>query len=244
MCACLFVLRARAHYHRPKKKTTAPPHTHTHAHARVVMLSSQNQFDGDGELFLEKKKHRCVSSFTKQTAEISVTALVSRCFEQFDARIVIEKNYNKWKLDASSNYFDLIQECNDDYTAKDKIKSMWNDNGRISRELGTALHDKIDRILNGEKMAHDFQLPEIKRCEYFLKLYNLTPIRTELITFFKDDNKIRLAGSVDLLAKDTTTGNYVLVDWKLSSKDLGPHANTYGKKGIDVCSDLDDNYFT
>ena len=212
------------------------------------MLSKKNKLPHDNEIVLHERLHQYFNHDTKKVCCTSVTSLVYSCFERFDAHAVVTKYIDKWKVDATSKYYKIVHDTKDDMDASRNIQFMWKEkganplifvvflllllkfvpllvSGREASRLGTSLHKKIEQILNGDesplRFEHEDQLSELLRCRRFLDLYELEPVRTELITFFtnSDSKNTILAGSVDLLAKDKN-GHYVLVDWKLSSKDL------------------------
>eukprot|EP00854_Cymbomonas_tetramitiformis_P020969 gene20969-25162_t len=89
--------------------------------------------------------------------------------------------------------------------------------------------------------------PEDEQFDRFHRAHKLDPYRTEMRVF---DTVSRLAGSIDMLAYDTTRSDsnsarrYAMYDWKRSSKELTPNAPHYGRMCRGVLAHLPDTAYT
>lgn len=105
---------------------------------------------------------------------------------------------------------------------------MWERKGKESRDLGTAMHKKIENYYQGIDSANDdtFNLFRI-----FANSIKLAPYRTEWAVY---DWEYKLAGTIDFV--DCQNGQYTIYDWKRSNKIIANgmpiKINKYGEKGI------------
>ena len=141
----------------------------------------------------------------------SVTTIVEDFFEKFDA--------DYWA--ARKATYDRPAEV---------IKAEWEAKGRIARELGTQLHDRIERHYLGMQIEPEAMSdPAFLNFITFAKQRHLVPYRSEWRIF---SERYHIAGTLDFLAFD---GNvFEIYDWKRSSKivtaDGSPiRDNRYGK---------------
>ncbi len=143
----------------------------------------------------------------------SVTTVVDKLFAQFDADYWAERKATPERPAAV-------------------IKAEWARKGEIARELGTQLHDRIERHYLGEDPEPE-ALKDIAFRHFleFSRCVPLLPYRTEWRIF---SEKFRIAGTLDFLGfKD---GIYEIYDWKRSCKlvDRQGHVvkdDPYGKHG-------------
>lgn len=122
----------------------------------------------------------------------SVTTLVEECFEQFDT--------DYWAKRKAPSMGMSIQE----------VKDLWARKAENSRNLGTLMHEKIERFYLGLPNDSD---PTYKIFQQFTHEYELHPYRTEW-AIFDEDSKI--AGTLDFL--DYQDGVFTIYDWKRSNK--------------------------
>lgn len=124
----------------------------------------------------------------------SVTTVVEQCFEQFDAK-----------------YWASVKRPNDPQSLIDE----WNAKAQMARDLGTLMHDRIERYYLGDDIE-----PEADEDRTFLlfKAFaaekTLRPYRSEWRIF---SERYHIAGTLDFLALDDD-GRYVIYDWKRSTK--------------------------
>lgn len=139
----------------------------------------------------------------------SVTTFVSSCFPKFNTEL-----HAKQKAGALGI---SVQE----------VIEMWERKGKESRDLGTAMHKKIENYYQGIDSANDdaFNLFRI-----FANNIKLVPYRTEWAVY---DWKYKLAGTIDFV--DYQNGEYTVYDWKRSDKIIANgmpiKTNKYGEKG-------------
>ena len=123
---------------------------------------------------------------------ISVTTLVENCFEKFDADYWAAKKAPKMGITA------------------DELKARWEANAQQARNLGTAMHDKIEKYYMGITSDSD------ETFDLFLQFANthtLHPYRTEWRIF---DEEYNIAGTLDFL--ECSNGKFTIYDWKRSEK--------------------------
>lgn len=139
----------------------------------------------------------------------SVTAFVSNCFPKFNAEL-----HAKQKAGALGI---SVQE----------VIEKWEQKGKESRDLGTAMHKKIENYYQGIDSTNDdtFNLFRI-----FANNIKLVPYRTEWAVY---DWEYKLAGTIDFV--DCQNGQYTIYDWKRSDKIIANgmpiKTNKYGEKG-------------
>lgn len=124
----------------------------------------------------------------------SVTTVVENCFAKFDAETWARK---KRPQDPES------------------LLAEWEAKGKEARELGTLMHDRIERHYLGEAIDSEaFTDPTFKRFLAFDKEYQLKPYRSEWRIYSED---YKIAGTLDFLAVDER-GQFNIFDWKRSTK--------------------------
>jgi hypothetical protein len=184
---------------------------------------------------------------------ISVTKLTGRHFETFDADRVINTNFTKWRVNASSPYHAVIAKSASEEQAKAAIKSGWDAKGLEARTLGTRLHKIVEDLLNGEHVDRVVDDPvraerrafEAWRAEWAAER-RLSPYRTELPLYGVDDEGVPvIAGMIDALFQDPD-GELVLVDWKRAKpfSATAHESNRFARNGTGPCATLpDDSYW-
>ncbi len=151
----------------------------------------------------------------------SVTTLVEECFPQFDAE--------EWAPRIA------LREGVDPQVIIDR----WEAEGRRARELGTAMHEKIERYYLGDDCGDDTDAYRLFRP--FAASMRLHPYRTEWRIYHEDYD---LAGTLDFLER-TPQGTFNLWDWKRSCKLVDRYGNIcahsrYGKTGFHPLSNIED----
>lgn len=156
----------------------------------------------------------------------SVTTIVERCFEQFDADYWAERKATPEK-------------------SADVLKAEWAAKGEQARDLGTRLHDRIERHYLGETPDPEaLSDPAFRNFLVFADRHPLKPFRSEWRIF---SEKYRVAGTLDFLAFDGT--DFEIYDWKRSSKIINPYTghpdvqNCWGKHAFAPVSHLHDTIF-
>lgn len=129
----------------------------------------------------------------------SVTSVVDDCFEKFDAPY--------W----------AARKATPDRPAA-RLLAEWEENGRRARDLGTLMHDRIERHYLGLGPDPDALAdPTFARFLEFTRLRTLIPYRTEWRIYMEECG---LAGTLDFLGVDSR-GDFEIWDWKRSSKLIG-----------------------
>lgn len=122
----------------------------------------------------------------------SVTTIVEDCFEKFD-----EDYWAKRKAPSM-----LMSE--------QAVKELWARKSAAAHNLGTQMHEKIERFYLGLPNESD---PTYKIFEQFTRENELVPYRTEWAIF---DEESKIAGTLDFL--DYQDGVFTIYDWKRSNK--------------------------
>ncbi len=155
-----------------------------------------------------------------------VTTLVEDCFDKFDAQYWAGR-----KATAAHPAEELLAE--------------WATKGRIARDLGTLMHDRIERYYLGEAIGPEADDdPTFSRFLRFAAEHRLRPFRTEWRIYMEEHD---LAGTLDFLGTDAD-GNYEIWDWKRSSKLIDCNgrvidSNPWGKHAHAPVGHLPDTTF-
>lgn len=177
--------------------------------AGVLRLAAEHAHPRDARVTFEEASH--VYSVDGAPVGTSVTGMLKGVErEPFDAEAVAaalatrpSRKYNAGK-DAEGKLLPLDKQA---------ILDMWT----ARRDLGTDLHGKIERALNGlpvefgREDASCDNRAEFAQFEAWMAASGLQPWRTEWVIF---DEAADVAGSVDLVARNPATGKFVIVDWK------------------------------
>lgn len=140
----------------------------------------------------------------------SVTNIVENCFPKFDAQLHAKTTAAKLGITPQ------------------EVINMWERKGKESRELGTAMHQKIESYYQGKQPYEDdaFRLFKI-----FADKVKLEPFRTEWAVYDTDYN---IAGTIDFV--DYQDGKYTIYDWKRSDKIIANgmpvKVSKYQEKGL------------
>ena len=154
----------------------------------------------------------------------TVTTLVEDCFKKLDVDYWAERK--------------ATPSC-----TKEMILAQWDAKGKEARELGTKLHDRIERHYLGIECDEECKDRAFTHFLTFAKENHLRPYRSEWRIFIEDCG---LAGTLDFLAV-TEDGSYEIWDWKRSNKVVdscgSPNFNSYGKKALAPIDHLPDTMF-
>lgn len=155
----------------------------------------------------------------------SVTTVVEGLFDKFDAEY--------W----------AARKATPKHPAEVIIKE-WEAKGKEARDLGTLMHDRIERHYLSELIENEaFEDPAFRNFLTFSKRIQLTPYRSEWRIF---SEKYRIAGTLDFLAFDGR--NFEIYDWKRSNKIVDKSGkpiteNRFGRHAHDPISDVPDTTF-
>lgn len=140
----------------------------------------------------------------------SVTNIVENCFPKFDAQLHAKTTAAKMGM------------------TEEEVIAMWERKGKESRELGTAMHQKIESYYQGKQPYEDdaFRLFKV-----FADKVKLEPYRTEWAIYDTDYN---IAGTIDFV--DYQNGQFTIYDWKRSDKIIANgmpvKVSKYQEKGL------------
>ncbi|MDE6277246.1 MAG: hypothetical protein K2M06_03975 [Muribaculaceae bacterium] len=163
--------------------------------------NERNGHPRDRRLAFDPADHRYTLSTDSGPVDCpSVTGIVESLFEPFNSEY-----WAKVKADASGRpTADILRE--------------WEENGRRASQLGTALHDNIERHYLGLDAAPD-AASDLAYSHFlaFAAVRPLKPFRSEWRIF---SERFRVAGTLDFLAFSTAeeATRFELWDWKRSSK--------------------------
>lgn len=173
-----------------------------------MSFNDDHSHSRDGLIAFDPSRH--VYTFGDEEFE-SVTTVVENCFAKFDAAAWAAKK-------RPENPQSLIDE--------------WEAKGKEARDLGTLMHDRIERHYLGQ--PHDADALSDATFTRFLRFAAerpLTPYRTEWRIF---SERYKIAGTLDFLALEDD-GSFSIYDWKRSTKvvDADGHVidNSYRRTG-------------
>ena len=151
----------------------------------------------DNNIILNKDTHEYKLLTQLDMVFTSVTTYVEHFFEGFDSQKIATKLINNYPKYAGYTVESLIAE--------------WDS----AADYGTTVHDEIENwIKNGIEPKEQ----KAKNGKNWLENYQLKSnidILSEIIVY---STELKIAGTVDILAKDNNTGQYELIDWKTSKK--------------------------
>jgi hypothetical protein len=134
---------------------------------------------------------------------VSVTTLNHGYFPQFDSEKIVDGILRNTKrmADAGYKYYGMTRES---------ILASWAENGRSASEAGTKMHLDIELFYNRvpvENTSFEYELFQKFVADY----PQLEAFRTEWTVF---DEDLKIAGSIDMVFRNTATGKYEIYDWK------------------------------
>ena len=148
-----------------------------------------NAHDRDKLIQFNKKEHK----YSVDGKEfISVTTLIEDCFPKFDA--------DYWAA-RKAPQLGITPEL---------LKAQWVAKAQRACELGTAMHDKIEKFYMGITSQSDETFDLFLQ---FTKEHTLYPYRTEWRIFYEEYG---IAGTLDFL--ECKDGVFTIYDWKRSEK--------------------------
>lgn len=185
--------------------------------------NERNRHVRDAALTFEAETH---TYRVGNTIYDSVTTVVDNCFEQFDAEY--------WaSVKATPAH------------TKEMILAEWAAKGEHARNLGTELHDRIERYYLGETITEEWLRDSSFRlfCGFACDI-RLCPHRSEWRIYHEES---RLAGTLDFLAR-RADGTFDIWDWKRSAKVVNSSGNpidynSYGRTGFDPVANLPDTTY-
>lgn len=178
--------------------------------------------------------------------KITVTESLKYFFTEFDEDAIINEKWEKWGLDISSKYFDLINGMN---ASKGDIKELWNINRRYTARCGSIFHKMIEDYFKEKsvdtfsfkvnvkgdcnelyKFLYKENVEEVdlsKEWEYFLKFYEDYNLKEWEVYGIEKKLECQLNENMVLIGKPDIIfkkgDDYMIIDWKRnkdSSSDI------------------------
>lgn len=178
------------------------------------------------EFFEDSHKYLSIVN-GKEINYTSVTGLVGSCFPQFDPTgAIAERCAKKEGITVA------------------ELKARWAAKGKESCRLGTRMHEVCEDIELGRELRNKAENEveqlrfnnAIKMAQAFRQKLDI--IGVEKLVF---DDRLKLAGTIDLLGKSRKNGNYLVLDWK--SNATIDQDNRYKKFGLEPISHIPDNAY-
>jgi hypothetical protein len=125
----------------------------------------------------------------------------------------------------------------------DRIRAAWAANGAAAAELGTDLHSKIELFMNGLPVEYDEAGTNRQEFQYFLRWWEEASktheaYRTEWVIF---DADAAVAGSVDFVMRNKTTGKFSIVDWKRCKTKEAGFQKSFGRRFLPPLAHMDEH---
>lgn len=157
-------------------------------------FNDANRHMRDGLIYFDPSQH--IYRFGNEEFE-SVTTVVENLFAKFDARTA------------------AMRKCSGDEVKALRLMEEWEAKGRQARDLGTLMHDRIERHYLGETLDAEVHAdPTFSRFLQFAAERPLRPYRSEWRIF---SERFKIAGTLDFLSL-TPEGEFEIYDWKRSTK--------------------------
>lgn len=203
-----------------------------------ALLSSLNAHPRDSFIEFDESSHSYTveMSGVKTLAPTSATKFAERYFTPFNAAEVVARNYKKWKADEASVYHASIHSAlsagADDGDAQLAIIEGWERKSREASSVGTAVHEQCELVCNGA--IGDMSSVEISQLIDWMNNWQTAkrwePFRTEWRLYYDVDGQLVMAGTPDLVLKSAETGEFALVDFKISASLLGPSTGRFSRQ--------------
>ena len=163
-------------------------------------LSRLNPHEKDEYILFQEEGHKY--TIHGECDYTSITTLISKLFEHFDAVKIVDKMLqNKKKMnDENYKYYGMT---------KEDILSLWSMNGKDASEKGTKMHYLIEQYYNNI-IVDDNSIEYSYFKNYVEDFSYLKPYRTEWTVFY---TKYKLCGSIDMVYENED-GTLQISDWK------------------------------
>ena len=182
----------------------------------MILLKDTNAHPRDGHIKFQEQGH--IYYVKGKTGYTSVTTLVHKAFEKFDANKVINAMMAspKW---SESKYFGKT---------KEEIKKMWKEKGQNAAKMGTAMHEMFEFYYNNIHLDKIESYKDTTEYQYFNNFTqdhkDLVPYRTEWNVYHEDH---KISGSIDFVAINED-GTLSILDWKRCEEIK--KTNNFGKR--------------
>mgnify|MGYP006133564711 CR=1 FL=1 len=180
------------------------------------LLKDKNAHERDRHIRFQEQGHKYF--IHGKTGFTSVTTIVHKAFEPFNADKIIDKMMAspKW---PQSPYFGKT---------KSEIKKTWKQNGSEAAKMGTAMHEMFEFHYNNIRPEKIEEFKDTLEYEYFNSFkedhHDLVAYRTEWNVYHEDH---KVSGSIDMVAENED-GTLSILDWK-RCKDI-KRTNNFGQR--------------
>ena len=150
-------------------------------------------FDSDIELL--EPEHRYSLKSEPEIDFTSVTSITSQYFEPFNKEEVAKR-----LVETNVKYMGMTVE---------ELIAQWDE----ARDFGTLVHNNIESYINNENYE---AISEVNHAIKWMKKFkNLSDFifYPEVKVFSRE---LRIAGTIDVLAKDNKSNTFIIIDWKTS----------------------------
>ena len=154
-----------------------------------MTYNDRHKHERDDLLHFDEAEHKYTCN-GKQLE--SVTTVVENCFKKFDADYWAERKASQLGI------------------TPEELKAEWEAKAQQARDLGTMMHDKIEKYYLGIESESD------ETFDLFLQFaaeHKLNPYRTEWRIYYEEYG---IAGTLDFL--EYSDGKFTIYDWKRSTK--------------------------
>jgi len=169
------------------------------------MLAIKNEHPRDQHISFEEGPH-IYTVLGERNTYTSVTTWVHQQFSHFDSNAIIEKILQSPKrTDPKYKYYGKTRE---------DIEAEWEANRLAASSAGTKMHLDIEHFYN--EIPVENTSIEYSYFEQFVKTFpNLEAYRTEWMVYHEE---LKISGSIDMVFRDTVTGQFYIYDWKRSKE--------------------------
>ena len=166
----------------------------------------------DKNIVLDKAVHEYSLQTQPDLVFTSVTTFIDGFFESFDSEKIAAKLVKTHPRYADRTVESLIAE--------------WDAAG----QHGTDVHEEIENwIKNGVEPGKTKAAAGVSWLKNYQKKSDIQ-VLSEVIIY---STELKMAGTVDVLALDKTTGNYEIIDWKTSKRiDTSSYGNKTGTSSV------------
>jgi len=174
-----------------KKKESKPTPT---------FLAEKNRHERDQHITFDEGPH-IYTVLGEYGTYTSVTTLVHKQFQDFDADLIIDKMLKSPKMtDPTYKYFGMT---------KQDIKRTWNEKRDNSASAGTDMHYDIECFYNEQEVVNEsIEYQYFK--EFVRDFPELKAYRTEWMVYYEE---LKLSGSIDMIFENPD-GTLQIYDWK------------------------------
>lgn len=178
-----------------------------------MALASRNAHERDQYIQFDEGPH--IYTVRGEQGYTSVTSWNHEHFSQFDSKKILAGILKSPKMnDPAYKYYGMTESS---------ILESWDKNRDAASSAGTKTHYNVECYYNGVDVVDDSI--EYQYFKQFVADHpHLEAFRTEWCVFYEE---VKISGSIDMVFRDTRTGEYLIYDWKRSK---GIEYESYGGK--------------